>query len=127
MSKYAEMTDDEMKKWTAARLGYRIVSDKDYTFVPPLTVYFMRGPLPEGERLGMPEREPELVLQYAPDWPTSADAALPLIADYNADIRLGGEGARVRLYALATVFESVHPLLARAICEAWLAMTDGEG
>lgn len=118
MSDYSSMSNAELKRVIAERLGWAQVTHNAMKWL---------GSTQGADLLGFPPEAAgeEAVYTRVPNWPESADAAIELFP-YGFDIRI----MRRRGQWLVGLGDTVYPTAdtpARALCEAWLAWSDAQG
>lgn len=118
MSDYGKMTDDELRRVIAERLGWTEIEEVSY-WAEGYDFTAEQKTL-TGKR-GMHSDIP------VPDWPQSVDAALTLPLKpkqrWMVVQVVGGKTWYASIIDISARAEAIEP--ARAICEAWLQMMDG--
>lgn len=113
MTDFKAMTDDELRRWIAERLGYDEITVVD------------------GEELwGKHPLGAVHIFSTLPNWPGSVDAALALVDRnlWNVEVSVGWEMSECSLDNLVKTYwaKSRPETPARAICVAWAQMMEAE-
>lgn len=107
MTDFSTMTDGELRRWIAERLGWTEIKEE---------LSRMRDL--EGEPISVwAGRDTSGEVEYIPDWPNDANAALELFKQFHG---IGLEWFNNRwTIASGTKWLAGNDSAARAICEAW--------
>jgi len=134
MTTFSGMTDGDLRRWIAERLGYTVVQ---YFFggqVRPIDgerpCWILLGPAPKYEHVGGIKSTIDGPWYESPNWPASTDAALGLPRNgYKVRMVVRDDAAVVAYESIPFSYrgKAAPDKLARAICEAWAQMKEAEG